>query len=104
MMGVLRRFSFPVIALLEPLIGNRRHTDAKAETMGYARASHRAFDWQQRCRLGSAVVCPALRRCVLGARFQQWSFQRPFVTISNRRTGRSIPNGISDKIWASTSA
>jgi hypothetical protein len=51
MMGVLRRFSFPVIALLETRFGSRLHTVAKSETMGYARAFRHAFDWQQRCRL-----------------------------------------------------
>jgi dTDP-glucose pyrophosphorylase len=32
-------------------LGSRPHTVAKAETTGYARAFHRAFDLQQRCRL-----------------------------------------------------
>ncbi len=32
--------------------GNRRHTAATGETTDYARACHRAFDSQQRCRLG----------------------------------------------------
>ena len=40
--------------------GNKPRTAAKAETMGYARASRRAFDWQPRGRLGSEVSCPAL--------------------------------------------
>ena len=31
--------------------GSTRHTAATVETMGYARAFHRAFGWQQRCRL-----------------------------------------------------
>ena len=47
----MRRFSSPVVALLEPQIGNRRHTAAKGETTDYAPAFRRAVDWQQRCRL-----------------------------------------------------
>jgi hypothetical protein len=50
----LRTFSSLVVALLELQAGNRRHTAAKAETKGYARAFRRAFDLQPRGRSGSA--------------------------------------------------
>lgn len=75
--------------------GSKHRTAAKAETTGCARASHRAFDSQRRGRSRSAVWCPARRRCALATRFRQWSVQRPSLTISNRRAGRSIRNGIS---------
>jgi hypothetical protein len=67
---------FRPVGVREAQVGNRRHTAATAETMGYARAFHRAFDWQPRGRLGSAVECPGLRRCALATRFRQWSSQR----------------------------
>jgi len=54
---------------------NRRRIAARAETTDYSRAFHRAFDWQPRGRLGSAVGCPAPRRCAPAAQFQQWSGQ-----------------------------
>ena len=50
-MGVLRRFSFPIIALLEPRSGNKRQNAATTETTGCARAFRRAFDSPLRCRL-----------------------------------------------------
>ena len=37
----------------------KKLSDAKVETMGYARSSRRAFDSQSRGHLGSAVWCPA---------------------------------------------
>jgi hypothetical protein len=76
-------------------LGNRRHTAARAETTGYARACRRAFDSQPRGRSGSAVWCPARRRCALIARFRKWSARRPSVSISNKKAGRSIRSGIS---------
>ena len=75
--------------------GSKHRTAAKAETTGCARASHRAFDSQRRGRSRLAVWCPARRRRALATRFRQWSVQRPSLTISNRRAGRSIRNGIS---------
>ena len=42
---------FPLAALQEIRIGSRRRNAATTGTTGYARAFHRAFDWQQRCRL-----------------------------------------------------
>jgi hypothetical protein len=53
----LPRFSspFPIVALLKTRAGNRRHTAATTETTGCGPASHRAFDWQPRYRLRSAV-------------------------------------------------
>ena len=81
-------------------VGNECRTAARAETKGYARAYRRAFDSQPRDHSGSAVGCPARRKCALAARFQQWSVQRPSVTISNRNAGRSIRSGISkDRDW-----
>ena len=62
-------------------VGNTRRIAAKAETTGYGQAPHRAFDWQPRGRLDSAVECPAPQRCVPASRFQQWSFQRSSVPI-----------------------
>jgi hypothetical protein len=50
--------------------GSKAHTVAKAETTGYARACRRAFDSQPRGRSGSAVWCPARRRCAQGIRFR----------------------------------
>lgn len=51
--------------------GNRRHTAAKAETTGYARAYRRVFDSQPQDHLPSAVCRPARRRCALATRFRQ---------------------------------
>jgi hypothetical protein len=50
--------------------GNKPRTAAKGETTGYERACRRAFDWQPRSRLGSAVGYRALRRCAQGTRFR----------------------------------
>ena len=44
--------SIPAIGLLEPQIGNKLHTAAKSGTTGCGLMPHRAFDSQQRCRLG----------------------------------------------------
>jgi hypothetical protein len=92
-----RRLSsrFPQAAVSGIQLGSKRHIAATAETKGCARAHRHACDSQPRDRSGSAVGYPALRRCVLAARFQQWSFQRPLVTISNRKAGRSIPRAAS---------
>src|ERR1019366_1116240 len=48
-----QKFSSPfrVVEALEILFGSKLHTFAKAETKGYVRASRRAADLQQRCRL-----------------------------------------------------
>jgi hypothetical protein len=58
-------------ACLRIHLGSRPHTVARAGTMGFARAFRRAVDSQPRGRSGSAVWCPALRRCAQGARFRQ---------------------------------
>jgi hypothetical protein len=42
-------------ARLQLQIGNKPHTVARAETKGYARAFHRAFDSQPRGHFGSAA-------------------------------------------------
>jgi hypothetical protein len=48
--SVLRAtLQFRPIGIREVPDGSTRHTAATAETMGYARAFHRAFDWQPRC-------------------------------------------------------
>jgi hypothetical protein len=41
----------PLSGLLEPRVGSKPQNPAKVETTGYAQASRRAFDSQQRCRL-----------------------------------------------------
>ena len=43
----------------ETQVGSKPRSAARAETMGYARAFRRAFDWQRRCRSDLAVACPA---------------------------------------------
>jgi hypothetical protein len=59
-------------------LDNRDHNAAKVETKGYARAYRRAADSQPRGRSGSAVWCPAPRKCALATRFRQSSARRPF--------------------------
>jgi hypothetical protein len=43
--------SIRVFGLLATRLGSRRQNAATTGTKGYGRASRRAFDWQQRCRL-----------------------------------------------------
>jgi len=71
----------PETELPESRVGNKRHSAATGETMGYARAPRRAFDWQPRGRSGSAAGCPGLRRCARATRFRQWFSQRSSVSI-----------------------
>jgi hypothetical protein len=61
--------------------GSKVHTGAKAETTGYAPAFRRAFDSLPRDRSCSSVWYPPLPRYALATRFQQWSVQRPCVSI-----------------------
>jgi hypothetical protein len=79
----------PPVEALGILLGNRPHTAARAETTGFGRASHRAVDSQPRGHFGSAVGCPAPRKCAPATRFRQWSAQRPSVSISTTRALRS---------------
>src|SRR5579864_4684428 len=53
--------------------GSKPRNAAKDETKGFGPASHRAFDWQQRCRLGRVAGCPALRTSPVAARCRQRS-------------------------------
>ena len=66
---------------------NKFRTAAKAETMGYARATRRVCDWQPRDRSYSSVEDPAPRRCAPAIRFRQSSFQHPSRPIWSTSSG-----------------
>lgn len=72
-------FRFRPVGLREIQVGSRCQNAATTGTRGCAPDSHRAFDWQPRDRLRSAVLCRAPRRGAPIARFRQWSVQRPSV-------------------------
>lgn len=69
---------FRVAGVSATRFGNRRHTAATVETTDSAQAFRRACDSQPRDRSGSAVWCPALRRCAPVVRFRRWPARRPF--------------------------
>ena len=97
MLNLLRGLSlqFRLVGARETHVGNRCHTAATAETKGYWIAAHHAADSQPQDRSGSAVWCPAPRRCAPATRFQQWSARRPFRPNiqhgrGNRQTERHL--------------